>query len=80
MADLEMPQLVGGVTQATVDLLAFIVFGDPVGSDALAVGVRSFAFVMVVVAGALIPAPVRAAAASRHGGAGREVPAPAQAA
>src|SRR5687767_3106265 len=29
MADLEMPQLVGDVTQATVDLLAFMVFGDP---------------------------------------------------
>ncbi len=45
-----------------------IVFGDPVGSDALAVTVRSFAFAMVVVAAALIPAPIRAAAAGPGGG------------
>ncbi|HEX4719145.1 MAG TPA: DMT family transporter [Thermoleophilaceae bacterium] len=55
-----------------------IVFGDPVGSDALAVGVRSLAFLMVVVAGALIPAPVRAAAASRRGARAQDVQATAQ--
>ena len=38
-----------------------IVFGDPLGDDALTVITRSLAFVMVVVAAALIPAPVRAA-------------------
>jgi drug/metabolite transporter (DMT)-like permease len=43
-----------------------VVFGDPLGSDAVTVAVRSLAFVLVVVAAALIPAPTRAAAAARH--------------
>jgi drug/metabolite transporter (DMT)-like permease len=43
-----------------------IVFGDPLGEDAVAVAVRSCAFVLVVVAAALIPAPIRAAAAARR--------------
>jgi drug/metabolite transporter (DMT)-like permease len=42
-----------------------VVFGDPLGSDAVAIAVRSLAFVLVVVAAALIPAPTRAAAAAR---------------
>jgi drug/metabolite transporter (DMT)-like permease len=36
-----------------------IVFGDPLGSDVLTVAVRTVAFVLVVAAAALIPAPVR---------------------
>jgi drug/metabolite transporter (DMT)-like permease len=51
-----------------------IVFGDPLGSDAVAVVVRSFGFVMVVVAAALIPAPTRAAAATRRRARSRGVP------
>jgi len=43
-----------------------VVFGDPLGSDAVAVAIRSLAFVLVIVAAALIPAPIRAAAATRH--------------
>ncbi len=38
-----------------------VVFGDPVGSHALEVAVRMFAFLLVIAAAALIPAPVRAA-------------------
>ena len=38
-----------------------IVFGDPLGSDAFTVVVRTMAFLLVVAAAALIPAPVRAA-------------------
>jgi len=38
-----------------------VVFGDPLGSHALEIGVRMFAFLLVVAAAALIPAPVRAA-------------------
>jgi drug/metabolite transporter (DMT)-like permease len=38
-----------------------IVFGDPLGDDGLTVAVRSLAFVLVVAAAALIPAPTRAA-------------------
>jgi drug/metabolite transporter (DMT)-like permease len=41
-----------------------IVFGDPMPGDALGIVAQSVAFVMVVVASALMPAPVRAAAAS----------------
>jgi drug/metabolite transporter (DMT)-like permease len=41
-----------------------VVFGDPLGSDARAVAVRSIAFVLVVVAAALVPTPARAARAS----------------
>jgi drug/metabolite transporter (DMT)-like permease len=38
-----------------------VVFGDPVGGGALEVGVRMLAFLLVIAAAALIPAPVRAA-------------------
>jgi drug/metabolite transporter (DMT)-like permease len=38
-----------------------IVFGDPVGNHAFEVGVRMVAFLLVIGAAALIPAPVRAA-------------------
>jgi drug/metabolite transporter (DMT)-like permease len=39
-----------------------IVFGDPLGSDALAIVLRSAAFALVISAAALTPAPMRAAA------------------
>ena len=38
-----------------------VVFGDPLGADAATVILRSLAFVLVVAAAALIPAPTRAA-------------------
>jgi len=38
-----------------------IVFGDPLGSDALAIVLRSAAFALVIAAAALTPAPLRAA-------------------
>jgi hypothetical protein len=38
-----------------------VVFGDPLGDDALMVALRSLAFVLVTVAAAAIPAPLRAA-------------------
>jgi drug/metabolite transporter (DMT)-like permease len=38
-----------------------IVFGDPLGEDPLAIAVRSLAFLAVVAAAALMPAPTRAA-------------------
>jgi drug/metabolite transporter (DMT)-like permease len=37
-----------------------VVFGDPLGSHAFEIAVRMFAFLLVVAAAALIPAPVRA--------------------
>ena len=42
-----------------------LVFGDPVGSDALGVIARSAAFAAVIAAAALIPAP-RPSAAPQH--------------
>ena len=44
-----------------------IVFGDPLGSHALEVAVRVFAFLLVIGAAALIPAPTRAASAVADG-------------
>jgi drug/metabolite transporter (DMT)-like permease len=41
-----------------------IVFGDPMPSDPLGIVLQSFAFVLVIVAAALTPAPLRAARAS----------------
>jgi drug/metabolite transporter (DMT)-like permease len=38
-----------------------VVFGDPLGSDAFAIVLRSMAFALVIVAAALTPAPLRAA-------------------
>lgn len=57
-----------------------VVFGDPLGSDAFEIAVRSLAFVLVVAAAALIPAPMRAADKAKDAGRQREergVPQPA---
>ena len=45
-----------------------IVFGDPLGSDALTVATRVLAFIVVIVAAALIPAPTRAGERAREAG------------
>lgn len=45
-----------------------VVFGDPLGSDALMVAARVVAFVVVIVAAALIPAPTRAGKRAREAG------------
>jgi hypothetical protein len=41
-----------------------LVFGDPMPKDALGLAIQSFAFLLVIVAAALTPAPVRAARAT----------------
>ena len=55
------------VTSVGANLTAIIaglaVFGDEMGDDALEIGVRIAAFVLILVGAALIPAPVRAGAA-----------------
>ena len=50
-------------TAANISCIAggIIVFGDPMPSDALGIAIQATAFVMVIVASALMPAPVRAA-------------------
>jgi hypothetical protein len=54
-------------TAANISCIAggIIVFGDPMPSDALGIAVQALAFVLVIVASALTPAPVRAAQAAR---------------
>jgi drug/metabolite transporter (DMT)-like permease len=46
-----------------------VVFGDPLGSDGLEIALRSSAFLLVLAAAALIPAPTRAAERARAAGA-----------
>jgi drug/metabolite transporter (DMT)-like permease len=50
-----------------------VVFGDPLGSSGEIVAVRSVAFLLVVAAAALIPAPTRAAETAREAGRRAEV-------
>lgn len=55
-----------------------VVFGDPLGSDAVAVVLRTGAFLLVIAAATLIPAPTRAAARAQEAGERRaRAPAPA---
>jgi len=53
------------LTSATANVSAIaggiIVFGDPMASDALGIVLQSLAFLMVIVASALTPGPMRAA-------------------
>ena len=46
---------------ASAILGGILVFGDPIGGDALAIVARSAAFALVIAATALMPAPIRAA-------------------
>jgi hypothetical protein len=52
-------------TAANIATIAggIIVFGDPMPSDALGIVVQAVAFVLVIIASALTPGPVRAARA-----------------
>jgi drug/metabolite transporter (DMT)-like permease len=67
--------ITSALSNATAILGGIVVFGDPLGSSAALVALRVGAFVLVVVAAALIPAPVRAARA----GAAERGPAPGRA-
>jgi hypothetical protein len=60
------------VSNVTAILGGVVVFGDPLGSTPAVVALRVSAFLLVIVAAVLIPAPVRAAEA----GAGESSPAP----
>jgi hypothetical protein len=53
-------------TAANISCIAggIIVFGDPLPGDAFGLVVQAIAFVMVIVASALTPAPVRSAGAA----------------
>ncbi|MDP2711063.1 MAG: hypothetical protein Q8O56_07575 [Solirubrobacteraceae bacterium] len=56
-------------TAANIATIAggIIVFGDPMPNDALGIALQAFAFVLVIVASALTPAPLRAARAAAGG-------------
>src|SRR4051812_7234582 len=56
--------ITSAISNVTAILGGVVVFGDPLGSSAAVVAVRVCAFVLVIAASALIPAPVRAARAS----------------
>ena len=70
--------ITSAVSNVTAILGGVVVFGDPLGSSAGMVALRVAAFVLVVAAAMLIPAPVRAAGATgeepSRPGVGRSVP------
>jgi hypothetical protein len=55
--------ITSAVSNVTAILAGIVVFGDPLGSTALLVALRIGAFALVIVAAAMLPAPVRAAGA-----------------
>jgi hypothetical protein len=70
LASARSPQLGPAVPVIAVTAIAgnasaipagIVVFGDPLGSHAFEIAVRMVAFLLVIAAAALIPAPVRAA-------------------
>jgi drug/metabolite transporter (DMT)-like permease len=54
-----------------------VVFGDPIGDDAMSVILRSMAFLLILVAAAMIPGPTRAAGSPSRAATQPEQPAPA---
>ena len=56
-------------TAANISCIAggIIVFGDPLAGDAVGIVIQAVAFIMVVAASALIPAPISSAAGARAG-------------
>jgi drug/metabolite transporter (DMT)-like permease len=57
--------LTAASSNLTAILAGIVVFGDPLGSNALLITMRIAAFALVIVAAALLPAPVRAAGAEK---------------
>lgn len=59
--------MTSAISNVSAILAGIVVFSDPLGSNALVVSLRIGAFLLVVVAATLIPAPVRAAGATEDG-------------
>ena len=61
-----MPVIAITGTAANIATIAggIIVFGDPLPNNALGIALQALAFILVIVASALTPAPVRAARAA----------------
>src|SRR4051794_11309041 len=53
--------ITSAVSNASAILGGVVAFNDPLGSDALQISLRIFAFALVIIAAAVIPGPVRAA-------------------
>jgi hypothetical protein len=66
----------GAISNVTAIFSGIVVFGDPMGKGALVIALRMTAFALVVIAAALMPAPVRTAQADtgERRSAGRERP------
>jgi len=63
----------GAASNASAIFAGVVVFGDPVGDDALVIALRMIAFVLVIAAALLMPAPVRAARRARDRAAPRRL-------
>jgi len=61
----EVIAITGTAANITTIAGGILVFGDPMPGDAFGIAVQAVAFVLVIVASALTPAPVRSAAAAR---------------
>jgi drug/metabolite transporter (DMT)-like permease len=56
----------GAASNASAIFAGIVVFGDPIGDSGPIIALRLFAFLLVIAAAALLPAPVRAARQSRQ--------------
>ena len=63
----EVIAITGTAANITTIAGGILVFGDPMPGDAFGIVVQAIAFVLVIVASALTPAPVRSARAAREG-------------
>ena len=63
--------ITSAVSNVTAILGGIVVFNDPLGNSPLTISLRIAAFALVIIAAALIPAPVRAAGHRREGREGR---------
>jgi drug/metabolite transporter (DMT)-like permease len=61
--------ITSAVSNVTAILGGIVVFNDPLGDSPLTIALRIAAFALVIIAAALIPAPVRASGHRREGGA-----------
>jgi drug/metabolite transporter (DMT)-like permease len=68
--------ITSAVSNASAILGGVVVFNDPLGSDALQISLRIAAFALVVIAAAVIPAPVRAAGHRRERSSAEPAPSP----
>jgi drug/metabolite transporter (DMT)-like permease len=60
--------ITSAVSNVTAILAGVVVFNDPLGNDTLTIALRIGAFALVIIAAALIPAPVRATGQRGEGG------------